>query len=92
MKPKEEEEEPRGGRTTTKSVPMPTGPASQHWSSNGLGVQRNDATSTEETRVADEKPPDVPDVEMGAEDFVIVDKLQAHFCENLKNTFQIHFF
>ena len=44
MKPKQEEE-PRGGRTTTKSAPMesekPMGPATQHWGSSGSGVQRN---------------------------------------------------
>ena len=71
MKPKQEEE-PRGGRTTTKSVPMesekPTGPATQHGGSSGSGVQRNDATSTGAMQAADEKPPEAPDVEMGAED------------------------
>ena len=70
MKPTEEEE-PRGGRTTTKSVPMklekPTGPAVQHGSSSGSGVQRNDAISIGVMRLADEKLP-VPDVEMGAEE------------------------
>ena len=71
MKPTEEDES-RGDRTTTKSVPMelekPTRPALQHGSSSGSGVQRNDATSIGATRFADEKPPEVPDVEMGAEE------------------------
>ena len=71
MKPKQEEE-PGGGRTTTKSVPTesekPTGPATQCGRSSGSGVQRNDAASTGATQAADEKPPDAPDVEMGAED------------------------
>ena len=39
-----------------------------HGSSTGSGVQRNDATSIGATRVADEKPPEALDVEMGAED------------------------
>ena len=51
MMPKQEEE-PRGGRTTTK----PTGPS---WS----GVQLNDATSAGAMQ-GDEIPPEVPDVEM----------------------------
>ena len=71
MKPKQEEE-PRGGRTTTKSVPMesekPTGPATQHGGSSGSGVQGNDASRTGAAQAADEKPPEAPDVEMGAED------------------------
>ena len=72
MKPKQEEEEPRSGRTTTKPVPMesekPTGPATQHGGSSGSGVQRSDVASSVVTRPADEKLPEVPDVEMDAED------------------------
>ena len=64
MKPKQEEE-PRGGRITTKSVPMesekPTGQATQHAGSSG-------SPSTGATQAADEKPPEAPDVEMGTED------------------------
>ena len=56
----------------TKSVPMelekPTGPAVQHGGSSGSGVQRNDATSIGATRFDDEKLPEVPDVEMFAEE------------------------
>ena len=70
MKPKEEE--PRGGRTTTKSVPMesekPAGPATQYGGSSGSGVPRNDATGTGAMQAANEKPPEAPHVEMGAED------------------------
>ena len=46
----------------------PTGPAVQNGGSSGSGVQRDDATSVGATRVADEKLPDVPVVEMGAEE------------------------
>ena len=67
-----QEEEPRGGRTRTKPVPMesekPTGPATQHGGSSGSGVQRNDVTSTVPTRPADEKLLEVLDVEMDAGD------------------------
>ena len=71
IKPKQEEE-PRGGRTTTKPVPMesekPTGPATQNGGSSGSGVQRNDVASSGAMQTADEKPPEVPDVEMDAKD------------------------
>ena len=71
MKPKQVEE-PRRGRTTTKSVPMesekPTGPATQHGDSSGSGVHRSDVVSSVVTRPDDEKLPEVPDVEMDAED------------------------
>ena len=43
------------------------GPATQHGGSSGSGVQRNDAPSIGATRVADEKPTEAPDVEMGAD-------------------------
>ena len=63
MKPKQEEE-PRGGRTRPKSVPMepekPTGLATQCGSSSGSGVQRDDATSIGTMQAADEKPPEAP--------------------------------
>ena len=72
MKPKYEEQEPRSGRTTTKPAPMeseiPTGQATQHGGSSGSGVQRSDVASSVVTRPADEKLPEVPDVEMDAED------------------------
>ena len=72
MKPKQEEEEPRSGRTTTKPVPMesekPTGPSTQHGGSSGSGVQRSDVASSVVTRPADEKLPEELDVEMDAED------------------------
>ena len=68
MKPTQEEEL-RSGRTTTMPVPMesekPTGPATQH---GGSSVHRNDVDSHVVTRAADEKLPEVPDVEMDAED------------------------
>ena len=71
MKPKQEEE-PRGGRTTTKSAPMelekPMEPAVQHGGSSGSGVQQNDVPSTGATRFVDEKLPEKPDVEMSAEE------------------------
>ena len=61
MKPKQDEE-PRSGRTTTKSVPMEsekqTGPATQHGGSSGSGVQRSDVASSVVTRPADEKLPE----------------------------------
>ena len=67
-----EKDEPRSGRTTTKSVPMelekPTGPVVQLEGSSGSGVQRNSASSIGATRFADEKLPEIPDVEMGAEE------------------------
>ena len=47
MKPKQEEEEPRSGRTTTMPVPMvsekPTGPATQH---SGAAVDREFSEAT----------------------------------------------
>ena len=46
----------------------PTGPATQYRGSRGSGVQRNDAPSIGAMQAADEKPPEAPDVEMGAED------------------------
>ena len=71
MKPKQEEE-PRSGRITTKPVPMestkPTGPATQHGGSSGSGVRRSDVASSVVTRPADEKLPEVTDVEVDAED------------------------
>ena len=65
MKPAEVGE-PRGGHTTTKSVPMelekPTGPVHHG------GIQRDDATRTGATRNADARPLEATDVEMNAED------------------------
>ena len=58
MKPKQEEA-PRSGRTTAKSVTIesekPTGPATQYGGSSGSGVQRDDATSTGATQAADSR-------------------------------------
>ena len=66
-----EVDEPRGGHTTTKSVPMelekPTGPV-HHGGSSGSGIQQNDASRVVATRNADARPLEVPDVEMNAED------------------------
>ena len=47
---------------------QPSRPATQYGSSSGSGVQRKDATSTGAMQAADEKPPEAPDVETGAED------------------------
>ena len=70
MKPAEVDE-PRGGHTMTKSVPMelekPTGPV-HHGGSSGSGIQRDDATRTGATRNADARPLEATDVEMNAED------------------------
>ena len=70
MKPGEVDE-PRGGHTTTKSVPMelakPTGPV-HHGGSSGSGIQRDDATRTGATRNADARPLEATEVEMNAED------------------------
>ena len=70
MKPAEVDE-PRGGHTTTKSVPMelekPTGRV-HHGGSSGSGIQRDDATRTGATRNVDTRPLEAPDVEMNAED------------------------
>ena len=46
----------------------PTGPPTQHGGGSGSGVQRNDVASTGATQTTDEKPPEAPDVDMGAED------------------------
>ena len=46
----------------------PTGPATQDRSSSGYGAQGDYVTCTVATRPADEKLPEVADVEMDAED------------------------
>ena len=70
MKPAEVDE-PRGGHTTKKSVPMelekPTGLV-HHGGSSGSGIQRDDAARTGATRNADARPLEATDVEMNAED------------------------
>ena len=70
MKPAEVDE-PWGGHTTTKSVPMelekPTGPV-HHGGSSVSGTQRDDATRTGATRNADARPLEATDVEMNAEE------------------------